>query len=813
MIDTMDRFFAWFAGASSFEAGDFITRGVADFRKTAAMQSVARLRATQSVESAAASGQITGEQMALEEQKIRAVEESERSSADYDDALIVLAVLGARLVGLGAVNQAQVRAADGAVRQAFQNVAGSRYLERYSRLERSVQIGAMCGLAFCAECYPMHVWRGFGAAVRSQWDWAIFWKVRLPWELLDKSILFFKSAPRSFTLLKNAPEGMDRIKPVERQMAKEDKRRWKDNKKDRKALEDEKSAFVKRVEKKGFPQPVDGSFAITSWSVVFASWESHHAAMNEGHSFDNILRHQADPGRLLHAFVAGGHLNLREGECVVIPAGPAAILVRWLEGLEGTTFRLVREEDLDFKKVGLTTKKLVHSVMERDAYAVRDAKAVARKEERERGRAEAAAKVTAASRVAAISGPSSGPPPPMPEDESAGGGSPPFGAPPPMCGDEKAVGTRHPFGAPPPMAGEEAPAGERGQELCGPADPCRPPPAGSQAEPGAQPQTPTNGKSPCQADSPFHSPHPQSHSSGTQSPQDAYGPPPSMPADTPSPQRERGSFDPVQRRPVGSFPTHSYGSRLPEDVDNQPFQQHHDAFSSPDLISPFGSMSLGAHPPHAPAPFDRGSPQQMPSGGHILHHNKTLNYPPQSTPATDSVSAGAQVPWSYGHPPQTPPESPLSQHKTAAYFTMPTPSSAYVGPGSVPHHLSGYPQPAPFALPPAQPRPASHYLYQTPVHPDFPSPVASPTSDPHYYAQPPPSYHDTFFPPPPSRGPTQVHATGLSASPPPPPGFTTPLPSPGAPHQIPRRAVSTAGPRPAQQAPYPSPPPAPALPG
>jgi len=90
-----------------------------------------------------------------------------------------------------------------------------------------------------------------------------------------------------------------------------------------------------------------------------------------------------DPGRLLHAFVVGGHLMLREGEVMVIPAGPAECLVRWLEGLDGITFKLIPESKLDFRKLGLksSTKKSMKNIGTQDAYAIRDAAAVARKNE------------------------------------------------------------------------------------------------------------------------------------------------------------------------------------------------------------------------------------------------------------------------------------------------------------------------------------------------------------------------------------------------------------------------------------------------
>lgn len=84
---------------------------------------------------------------------------------------------------------------------------------------------------------------------------------------------------------------------------------------------------------------------------------------------------------MLYAFVAGGHLNLREGEAVIVPAGPAECLVRWLEGLDGMTFKLLDETDLNFKKLGLksSTKRSNKNLCVRDAYAIRDQAAVTKR--------------------------------------------------------------------------------------------------------------------------------------------------------------------------------------------------------------------------------------------------------------------------------------------------------------------------------------------------------------------------------------------------------------------------------------------------
>jgi hypothetical protein len=269
------------------------------------------------------------------------------------------------------------------VRQAFQGVGGSKFFDRYERLDKSVQIGIICGMTFCAECYPMHIWRGFGSALLDNYNWATYFIENQTWTYLDQSVSFLKSSPRNFSLLKSVPEGIERMKPWVRETEKENNEvSWKAGKKDRKALEAAKKDFNKRLEKKGFPQPVDKSYKISTWSIPYATWDSQFSINNEVHNWANVLRQQMDPGRLFHAFVVGGHLNLREEEVLIVPAGPAECLVRWLEGLEGMTFKLIPLSTLDFKKVGLksSTTKIMETLHGKDAYAMRDAAAIQRKQ-------------------------------------------------------------------------------------------------------------------------------------------------------------------------------------------------------------------------------------------------------------------------------------------------------------------------------------------------------------------------------------------------------------------------------------------------
>jgi len=57
---------------------------------------------------------------------------------------------------------------------------------------------------------------------------------------------------------------------------------------------------------------------------------------------------QEDPGRMLHAFIIGGYLELRTGSIVLFSGDHIASLLRWLEGCPGMTFRIVENSEVDW---------------------------------------------------------------------------------------------------------------------------------------------------------------------------------------------------------------------------------------------------------------------------------------------------------------------------------------------------------------------------------------------------------------------------------------------------------------------------------
>src|ERR1700760_55766 len=118
----MDPFLAWFASAPSTDACDFIGKGIADFRRVNKLEAEQRQRTRQTAERAFAAGKLSAADKAGFETADAQFEQRNKGNEAYDDALVVLAVLGTRLVGLNVVNQTAIDGAYVATQQAFQSI-------------------------------------------------------------------------------------------------------------------------------------------------------------------------------------------------------------------------------------------------------------------------------------------------------------------------------------------------------------------------------------------------------------------------------------------------------------------------------------------------------------------------------------------------------------------------------------------------------------------------------------------------------------------------------------------------------------------
>lgn len=297
-------------------------------------------------------------------------------AAQLDEVLLVLSVLGQRLVVLDAINLAELPKAHAACRTACGQADSGDLLEHFDTLDGTLQYAVTAALFFCAACWPMHIYRGFGTGVLGNFLWGCphpQYNIgqKAGFNSVDRIIAFLKSMPREVQLLTKLPHGLNRFTPSYD----------KNDKMERKKLMNAYRQFVREIEAKGHPQPRDGSFRIVSWHIPFATWNSPFTFKNSGHYWEDFLRWQMDPGRLLHAWTIGGHLDLNYGEMMWLPSGVAECLARWLFGLSGTTFKLVPSSALDYSLLRLTpeTRKIMLEDGFETVKAVRDPQAESRK--------------------------------------------------------------------------------------------------------------------------------------------------------------------------------------------------------------------------------------------------------------------------------------------------------------------------------------------------------------------------------------------------------------------------------------------------
>ena len=105
------------------------------------------------------------------------------------------------------------------------------------------------------------------------------------------------------------------------------------------------------VNKRGPPQPKDGSFHATEMIIGFASWHYYTDYSNIFGKEDLYwaVKCQGDPGKLLYAYTVGCQLDLQPGQILVPIDRVQHVLLTWLHGLNGMTFKLMRDDELDEK--------------------------------------------------------------------------------------------------------------------------------------------------------------------------------------------------------------------------------------------------------------------------------------------------------------------------------------------------------------------------------------------------------------------------------------------------------------------------------
>ncbi|KAF5609302.1 atrophin-1 interacting 2 WW domain protein [Fusarium subglutinans] len=257
--------------------------------------------------------------------------------AGLDDIYLVFASLGQRLMALDVVNYDALPQALAAVKVAM-DISEDDLTFELERLDPILQYLIACSFMFCAAFMNDTNW--------SNPEKPTYWNLDI-----DQAIAYLKSVPHPFQLLKKSPSRIGHSEPYY-------------EKYDKKSLKAEAAVVAdifKQIHKVGYPQPLPpyDNIRINTWSMPFATYGGSTMYANVGHDTSGIMTWQLDPGRFLYAWTVGERADLRLGEAVLVQDEHIGALASWLEGLNGITFKVLLDSDLDWSKLKLkpSTKK------------------------------------------------------------------------------------------------------------------------------------------------------------------------------------------------------------------------------------------------------------------------------------------------------------------------------------------------------------------------------------------------------------------------------------------------------------------------
>src|SRR3569833_1442954 len=298
-------------------------------------------------------------------------EREAQAAAFRRDIFVGMGVLGEKLLTLGAVNEAWLPFAREEALKSLR-IKGEPFRAIFEDdMEEAMQYAVTASMFLCASCWPMPVYRGFGACVMNEWRWATADPAytrpnHAETAQFDDCIALLKTATQGHDVLKGYPRGLTQMSPS---YVKQDgymEAPW---------YLDPRNGQIK---KRGMPQPWDRSFSVTEILWPWATHDSQFALQNRfSYSFGDIgsyLKWQQDPGRMIYGFTVGGFLDLQPGQLVEPTSEIATSILWWLFGLNGTTFRLVYQGALDISSWKMKSKyqKQWDEGLNKAIYAVRD---------------------------------------------------------------------------------------------------------------------------------------------------------------------------------------------------------------------------------------------------------------------------------------------------------------------------------------------------------------------------------------------------------------------------------------------------------
>lgn len=116
----------------------------------------------------------------------------------------------------------------------------------FDGMDVMIQYAVTAGMVFCAECWPMHIWKGFGCGILNELRWADPNHSNVYCLEMDNSIAALKSQPHNWQLFKKSPSAISTEEPQTLPKEKSLVRK----------LESISKEWVQAFEKQGFPQPI-----------------------------------------------------------------------------------------------------------------------------------------------------------------------------------------------------------------------------------------------------------------------------------------------------------------------------------------------------------------------------------------------------------------------------------------------------------------------------------------------------------------------------------------------------------------------------
>ncbi|KXJ87578.1 hypothetical protein Micbo1qcDRAFT_179056 [Microdochium bolleyi] len=282
------------------------------------------------------------------------------------DVFLVMGTLGRSLQPLEITNYGALPAAREAVRGAMQARASEFRGVFDDEMEEPLQYAVVLAMVFCAACWPMPVYRGFGAGVMNQKEWgardySVEWGkwAQNPHEptlaAFDLCLSQLKTAVPTLGLLKTYPRELGGMSEIHGS-----KYGYMIHGKDKKKAESWLKDIFSESRKRGLPEPKDGSFTTTEVVIVHTlsawmhMWENVWDADKE--TVHDVARYHTCPGKRFYAYLVGEQMELPPGRMLLPIDKIDYYIVKWLAGCDVTAIRLLGDDELDDKHPKLKKK-------------------------------------------------------------------------------------------------------------------------------------------------------------------------------------------------------------------------------------------------------------------------------------------------------------------------------------------------------------------------------------------------------------------------------------------------------------------------